>query len=298
MDCSYGQTRSYRDFFRIHAPVAAVDRAVDRQAPLARTSRGMILNIDTCAEVPSEMRVDLDVLPVIPFAAATKGLVSLATDQSAYGECQGIDLFLPRSAFDRVADHYGAARITALSLPVGAAHADVVMAHLGSCLELALSPSAASNTPMIDQVSLALNLHIAQQYGGLKPPRTPERGGLAPWQLRLARNAFDQNLDGGVSLDTVADACGLSASHFSRAFSRSTGLAPHRWLIRRRIEIAKDLIMKHAMPLAQIALACGFSDQSHFTRTFATMTGFTPRRWRTSQHGIPAAQSTPAQAYA
>jgi AraC-like DNA-binding protein len=298
MGSGYTQTRSYREFFRIHAPAAAVDRAVDHQAQHARTSRAMVLNIDTGAQTAGEVRVELDVLPVIPFAAATKGLVSLAMDQTTYGEGQGIDLLLPRSAFDRVADRYGAARITSLSLPVGAAREDAVLAHLGASLEFVLSPSSASSTAMIDQVSLALNLHIAQRYGGLKPPRMPERGGLAPWQLRLARNAFDQNLDGGVSLDTVADACGLSASHFSRAFSRSTGVAPHRWLMRRRVEIAKDMIMERGMPLAQIALACGFSDQSHFTRTFATMTGFTPRRWRMSQHCNLASQSLSAEAYA
>ncbi|KUR79790.1 AraC family transcriptional regulator [Novosphingobium sp. FSW06-99] len=298
MSRGYAQTRSYRDFFRIHAPLAAVDRAVDSAPPFARSNRGLVLNIDTGAETPGEMRIELDTLPVIPFAAATRGLVSLAMDPAAYGDDQGVDLFLPRSAFDRVADHYGAARIASLSLPVGAAREDVVLAHLASCLERALEPSSASSTATIDQVSLALNLHLAQRYGGLKPPRTPDRGGLAPWQLRLARNALDRNLDGGVSLDTVADACGLSASHFSRAFSRSTGVAPHRWLMQRRIEIAKDMIMERGMPLAQIALACGFSDQSHFTRTFAMMTGFTPRRWRTAQDTSPVCQAIPAQVYA
>ena len=177
MSRGYAQTRSYRDFFRIHAPLAAVDRAVDSAPPFARSNRGLVLNIDTGAETPGEMRIELDTLPVIPFAAATRGLVSLAMDPAAYGDDQGVDLFLPRSAFDRVADHYGAARIASLSLPVGAAREDVVLAHLASCLERALEPSSASSTATIDQVSLALNLHLAQRYGGLKPPRTPERGG-------------------------------------------------------------------------------------------------------------------------
>jgi len=66
----------------------------------------------------------------------------------------------------------------------------------------------------------------------------------------------------------------------SRAFRRSMGMPPHRWLVRQRIEQAKALLREGRAPLAEISLACGFADQSHFTRCFSAWTGVSPGRWR------------------
>jgi AraC-like DNA-binding protein len=73
---------------------------------------------------------------------------------------------------------------------------------------------------------------------------------------------------------------GLSAKHFARAFRQSTGVPPHRWLIEKRIERAKALLLGGGLSLAEIALACGFADQSHFTAAFRRGTGITPGAYR------------------
>jgi AraC family transcriptional regulator len=114
-------------------------------------------------------------------------------------------------------------------------------------------------------------------------PRPFGSGALAPWQLRLARDTINANLEGELSLEQIARKCKLSVSHFARAFTRSTGISPHRWLMRRRVDVAKDLMLTTDAPLVEISLRCGFSDQSHFTRVFAEATGDTPGRWRQIQ---------------
>jgi len=86
-----------------------------------------------------------------------------------------------------------------------------------------------------------------------------------------------------ISLEHVARECGLSVSYFSRAFRKSTGMAPHRWLIQRRVEAAKALLSAKAASLSEIALLCGFADQSHFTRTFSGMVGSSPGAWRSQK---------------
>jgi AraC family transcriptional regulator len=58
------------------------------------------------------------------------------------------------------------------------------------------------------------------------------------------------------------------------------GLAPHQWLMRKRIERAQDLLLTRGLGLSDVAIACGFVDQSHFTRVFAKHNGFTPGQWR------------------
>jgi transcriptional regulator GlxA family with amidase domain len=88
------------------------------------------------------------------------------------------------------------------------------------------------------------------------------------------------NLAESTSLQRVAVACNLSASHFIRAFKRSTGVPPHQWLTSERLEKARDLLLNSAMPLVEIAGICGFSDQSHFSRVFGRMVGESPGAWR------------------
>jgi len=67
-----------------------------------------------------------------------------------------------------------------------------------------------------------------------------------------------------------------------RAFRRTTGLPPHRWLLRHRVEKAKALLRESALPLHDVALECGFADQSHLTRVFTRWAGQAPGTWRRS----------------
>jgi AraC-like DNA-binding protein len=90
----------------------------------------------------------------------------------------------------------------------------------------------------------------------------------------------EAHLDGDPSIIDLARECGLSSSHFARAFSRTTGMPPHRWLMKRRVERAKHLLATGELELAQIALACGFVDQSHLNRVFTRFEDCAPGRWR------------------
>jgi AraC-like DNA-binding protein len=72
----------------------------------------------------------------------------------------------------------------------------------------------------------------------------------------------------------------LSVSHFSRAFRRTVGAAPHSWLLTHRIEVAKAKLRDRRLSLSDVALACGFADQSHLTRVFTRIVGVSPGAWR------------------
>ena len=130
-----------------------------------------------------------------------------------------------------------------------------------------------------DHIALALTAHLAHTYGGMPNGRRLIKGGLAPRQEQRSKEMLIANLAGDISLSEVAQACGLSVGHFSRAFRKSTGLAPHAWLMRARVEHAMTLLRQPNQPILEIALACGFVDQSHFTRVFVQRVGLTPRSW-------------------
>jgi transcriptional regulator GlxA family with amidase domain len=91
---------------------------------------------------------------------------------------------------------------------------------------------------------------------------------------------FHEHLDGDLKLETLADECGLSVSHFARSFRRSFGTSAHRYLILKRVEIAKALLSETNNSLVEVAVQTGFSDQAAFTRAFANVVGATPAKWR------------------
>ena len=117
--------------------------------------------------------------------------------------------------------------------------------------------------------------------GRVAEPRRPARAsGLAPWQLRRAKEMLLADISDHLPLAAVAAACRLSVSHFARAFRVSTGAPPHQWLIQARVNSARDLLTQSETPLAEIANICGFADQSHFSRLFARVNGTSPGAWR------------------
>lgn len=119
------------------------------------------------------------------------------------------------------------------------------------------------------------------------------RGGLAPWQLRLALHQLLRYPCNDLSMAELALLCGLSRSHFVKAFKVSMGEPPHRWLISQRVRRAREMLEKTDESISLIALNCGFSDQSHLTRLFHAQTGYSPAVWRRqSRAGIAPATAS------
>jgi AraC-like DNA-binding protein len=105
-------------------------------------------------------------------------------------------------------------------------------------------------------------------------------GGLAPWQLRRAQQMLLANIEANLPLRHVAKACGLSTSHFARAFKISTGVSPLKWLIALRIDLSRMTLTQSDISLVDVAGMYGFSDQSHFSRVFRRVVGKSPGAWR------------------
>jgi AraC family transcriptional regulator len=187
--------------------------------------------------------------------------------------------YLPRSALDAIAEDADAPQIGDLKHePV--ALDDETVAGFGNVMLPALHRPDQANQLFVDHVLQGLGIYIAQSYGGMRPLPSLTRGGLAPWQERRAKEILSANLDGRVPLKEVAKECRLSVSHFSRAFHRTMGAAPHNWLLTHRIEVAKAKLRDGRLSLLDVALGCGFADQSHLTRVFTRIVGVSPGAWR------------------
>jgi AraC-like DNA-binding protein len=113
-----------------------------------------------------------------------------------------------------------------------------------------------------------------------KTPVGAEHQGLTRGSLKRVEEHVRANIDSTLDIDELAGLIRMSASHFTRSFRKTVGLTPHRYVIQCRVEKARELLSATDLPLTEIALAAGFSDQSHFSRRFQELTGFPPGAYR------------------
>lgn len=183
---------------------------------------------------------------------------------------------LPFSYLRAFADDVGRPEFSGLTCPNG--HQDRVLYGLALALLPALQDPKRASKLFLDQIALAITTHITQVYGGLHFA-ADRKGTLAKWQEKRATDFLSSHLDGQFSVTQLAQACDLSRSYFTKAFRETFGKTPYRWLTEYRVVRAQQLLMTEA-PIAEIAVACGFTDQSHLTRVFSEITGESPGNWR------------------
>lgn len=110
--------------------------------------------------------------------------------------------------------------------------------------------------------------------------KSVEPGALSKAQRELAYNYIEENLSRDVGLDEFASVCGLTRFHFSRAFKATFGEPPYQYILRRRIERAQHLLANSRVPIAEVAIACGFKGASQFARSFRSALGQAPLTYR------------------
>jgi AraC-like DNA-binding protein len=140
------------------------------------------------------------------------------------------------------------------------------------------STSTASRQPLSGHLASAGDFTVCTVVA-LRPRI---RGGLPPRALQRVREFIDAHLEENIYIRALASIAGLSMYHFARAFKQSEGMTPHEYLIQCRVRRAKDLLAETDLPLSEVALASGFSDQSHCARRFREHVGVTPSSYRWS----------------
>jgi AraC family transcriptional regulator len=194
-----------------------------------------------------------------------------------------MQFYIPRVAIEEFAYDNRLAVVNTLHWPP--CEMDTTLRHLGMAVLSAMQQRTPAPTLFFDYIGQTILAHATFVYGGA--PTSPIRtcGHLAPWQARRAKEFLNANLYGDVSLDSVATECSLSVSHFAHAFRRTFGRPPQRWLMERRVDAVKSLLLTSRLTLAEIAGKCGFADQSALNRSFKRVVGESPGEWRRSRKG-------------
>lgn len=115
-------------------------------------------------------------------------------------------------------------------------------------------------------------------------PRQKRFGSALPkWRLMRVLEFIDANLSEPIALADLAAAAGMSRMYFASQFRTATGIRPHEFVLRKRIERAQRLLLTTSEALVEIALSVGFQTQAHFTTVFKKIVGSTPYQWRRDQ---------------
>jgi AraC family transcriptional regulator len=149
---------------------------------------------------------------------------------------------------------------------------DAQIEHIAWALEAESRAAFPSGQLYRDSLGLALAVHLLSSY---RAPVELRRGLSTPQQRRVT-DYIEAHLDQNLSLARLARVAGVSASHFKTLFKRSLGVPVHEYVIHRRVERAKALLLRGELPQGQVALEAGFSHQSHMARCMRRLLGVTP----------------------
>lgn len=143
---------------------------------------------------------------------------------------------------------------------------------------LCLAPGAA---PLVyaESVASVLIVDVFRAYGAT--PRLPDlTANVGSVRFKRVVDFIEAHLESDIGLFELSALAGLSVRHFSHAFKAAAGMTPHRYILRRRIERAKNLLRTTGETIEAIAERVGFSNQRQFSRTFARLTGSMPSAYR------------------
>jgi AraC family transcriptional regulator len=190
------------------------------------------------------------------------------------GDLSTVHLYL---ADEAVQDAAGTEEAVELAEELGAA--DTLLEQVVRSMDETLrrwEPTARTYIDQLGSMAAAqlVQRHRAGRRGGGQGGE-PARG-LGSRQLGVVRAVMDERLAEPISLADLAAVAGLSVSQFSRQFKVRTGLAPHRFLLGLRVERACRLLTTGELPIAEVALRCGFSHQEHLTRVMRAQLDTTP----------------------
>lgn len=145
--------------------------------------------------------------------------------------------------------------------------------HIGWALETEYRAGLPNGPLYTNSLGMALAVHLlGRPYARVQ---TRDRG-LSRRQLQRATDYIEAHLRDDLALEKLADVTGFSASHFRVLFKRSTGLTVHGYVIQRRVERARTMLLRRDLPASQIALEAGFAHQSHMARCMRRVLGLTP----------------------
>ncbi|MGH9754323.1 MAG: helix-turn-helix domain-containing protein [Blastocatellia bacterium] len=157
---------------------------------------------------------------------------------------------------------------------------DPLIYQIGLSLATEVDAGAPAGSIYAESLVNTLVAHLLRHYSPAGERFQHHLGGLPKHKLRRVTEFIEENLERDLTLAEIAEIAELSPFHFARSFKQATGSTPIQFLTRRRIDLAKRLLVENELPIVEIGLRAGFKNQSHFTTLFRKITAMTPKAYR------------------
>ena len=157
---------------------------------------------------------------------------------------------------------------------------DPHLQHIAMLLLAELKSGGMMGQLYVESLTQVLAIHLLRHYSTFTNTITSKNRSLTHAQLQQAIDYIHAHLDQDLSLVKIAEVINISPTYFASLFKRATGISPHQYVIKQRVEQAKLLLTTTNLTIADIALQVGFSSQSHLTQQFKRLTRMTPKQSR------------------
>jgi AraC family transcriptional regulator len=160
-------------------------------------------------------------------------------------------------------------------------HRDAQLEHICWALKAEAECNYVSGPLYGESLGLALCVHLLRQRLG-KDSWVAKKGGIAPRALRRVIDYIESNLDSPLRMASLAEISGLSQYRFAHNFKSATGVPPHQYVLRTRLDRAKQMLRQTNLSVLDIAYAVGCQSIGRFNSLFRRELGTTPSNYRAS----------------
>ncbi len=160
-------------------------------------------------------------------------------------------------------------------------HRDLFISETIQNIRMAVEQPGQIDRTFAETLVSSLAMHLVRHFDQTKGQSAGRKaGGLSHTQLERTVEFIRNTPYRDISLRTMSAAADLSPFHFARMFKLSTGLSPHQFVLKRRLEIGAVMLKTGSHAISDIASELGFADQSHFTMHFKRAHGIAPAAYR------------------
>lgn len=195
-------------------------------------------------------------------------------------EVEILDLYLPATFLERIAIENCDRTPPSIELIDRFAICDPLLEQLALTLYTELTDSHSNDRLYLESLQNLVAVHLLRHHCSTKSIDTPTTGKLSKTKLQQVIDYIHANLERNMGLEEFAEITQLSICQSGKLFKQSMGVPLHQYVLKCRIERAKELLVDTQLSMAEIAQTVGFYDQSHFTNVFRRHTNLTPRQYR------------------
>lgn len=195
-------------------------------------------------------------------------------------EARFIAVRVPHAFLDDIAAHAGYERPRLLDhWAVRDAHLERLVRRLAE----ELSSDDRGGAIYAEALAMQIAVQLLRRHCASADEHAAAATAVSPRKLRRAKEYIEDHLAEDLTLERLAGVLAMSPFHFAHAFKHAVGVAPHRFVLKCRVDRAMVMLRDTDLPIGDVGSRVGIPNPSHFSVVFRRLTGLPPRRFRSGE---------------